>query len=170
MIFMFFGHPGAGKSTLAQRFGLLHGILSIDADHFMTADERRAVLEGRYTQQMRLANIHRYCEHVRPVLERGAHVALADGLPNQESRTFLRDQFEAGAVVFVLARTPRELWKRRLRTRRDTPVPIDLEGAEAYIAANWEAAPASFPHEEVVNGEDPEAVDRRLREIYDRWT
>jgi predicted kinase len=166
---VFFGHPGAGKSTLAERFGRQNGVASIDTDHFMTEEERRAVLEGRYTEEMRLANIRRYCEHIRPLVESGRDVALADGLPNATARAFLRDQLPAGAVVFVLVTTPRGLWEERLRGRRDSPVDIGVEGAEAYIRANWEPVPDSFPHEEVLNGDDPSAIDARLREIHQRW-
>lgn len=168
MIFMFFGHPGAGKSTLAERFGQINGVTSIDTDLFMTPDERQAVLEGRYTQEMRLANIRRYCDHVRPIVSAGGHVALADGLPNAEARAFLRDQFPPGAVVFVLVTTPHHLWQQRLSRRRDSPVPIDLEAAEAYIEANWEPVQPDFTHEEVVNGEDDGAIDARLHEIFKR--
>lgn len=170
MIFMFFGHPGAGKSTLAERFGQINGVTSIDTDLFMTPDERQAVIEGRYTQQMRLANIRRYCDHVRPIVSAGGHVALADGLPNAEARAFLHGQFPPGTVVFVLVTTPRGLWERRLRDRQGSPVPIGVEAAEAYIKANWEPMGSDFTHEEVVNGEDDAAIDARLRAIFKRHT
>ena len=41
MLFTFFGHPGAGKTTLARRFAELHGCIDVDTDHFMTAEELR---------------------------------------------------------------------------------------------------------------------------------
>jgi hypothetical protein len=79
------------------------------------------------------------------------------------------DQFKPESVVFVLVKTPQELWKRRLGARRDNPVAINVEGAEAYVAGNWEPVSSCFAQEEVLNGEDQEAVDANLREIYDRW-
>lgn len=168
MLFMFFGHPGAGKSTLAERFGLLHAIRSIDTDHLMTDEERNAVLEGRYTQSMRLANIRRYCDHVRPAVDAGEDIALADGLPNAEARAFLRDRFPPGVVVFVLVTAPPKLWKQRLAARQGSPVPIGVEGAEAYIAEHWQPVDPAFAHETVVNGDNLSAIDDRLREIYRR--
>ncbi len=168
IVFAFFGHPGAGKSTLCRRFGELHGIPATDTDLFMTPAERAAVEDGRYTQAMRLANIRRYCDHIQSLLETQPHVALADGLPNEEARRFLRDQLPDASVVFVLIRAPRALWEERLRARAGSPVTIDVAAADAYIRANWEDVPLSWPHEEVENGTDSGATDAALTALYRR--
>ena len=88
IVFAFFGFPGAGKSTLCRRFGELHGIPAIDTDTFMTAEEVAAVEAGGYTQDMRLANIRRYCAHVRQLLLDAPAVArrLAAGPPARQPR------------------------------------------------------------------------------------
>jgi gluconate kinase len=166
---MFFGHPGAGKTTLCRRFGELHGIPSIDTDRFMTPEEREAARIGRYTQAMRLANIRRYCDHVTSGMAGDPHVALADGLPNDAARRFLREQFSAGNVIFVLVHTPRSLWEQRLSTRDDNLVDIGVVQADAYIHDNWEPVLPWLPHEEIENGTDGAATDALLRALFRRY-
>jgi len=126
VIFAFFGHPGAGKTTLTLRFAGLHGIPGIDTDRFMTTAERAAVPVGRYTQAMRLDNIRRYCEHLHATVPPGGHAALADGLPNEEARRFLLAQFPPGEAVLVLVHTERSLWERWLAARAGNPVAVGL--------------------------------------------
>lgn len=168
MFFMFFGHPGAGKTTLAHRFGELHGLPALDTDAFMTDDEREAAATGRYTQAMRLANIQRYCAGVRADAHYAGHVALADGLPTAAARRFLLDQFPSGAVRLVLVQAPRALWEERLRRRAGNAVDISLEGAESYVRANWEEPGPELPYETVENGDDPALVDAQLRAVFER--
>ncbi len=168
VVFAFFGHPGAGKSTLCSRFCELHGVPAFDTDSFMTAAEVEAIGAGRYTQERRLANIRRYAARARELLETNRCVALADGLPNDEARRFLRDSLPDARVVFVLVRAPRDLWTRRLEARRGSPVSIGVAEAEAYVAENWEEPPGSFEFEVVENGEDAPAVDSALRRLYRR--
>jgi hypothetical protein len=167
VIFMFFGHPGAGKTTLVRRFGELHGVPAIDTDVFMTPEEREAAASGRYTQEMRLANIGRYCDVVQQDPQRPPHVALADGLPNDAARRFLLARFPEGAVRLVLVRTERDLWEERLSGRGENPVNISLEEADAYVRANWEPVAADLPHTVVENVDDPAAVDAQLRAVFD---
>lgn len=166
MVFVFFGHPGAGKSTLARRFGALNGLPAIDTDRFMTAKERAAVLAASYTQAMRRANVRRYCAHIRRDPACRPHVALADGLPNNAARRYLVEQFPVGSVVLVLVRTERWLWERRLAARADNPVNIDVAGAEAYVRDNWEPLDEGLPYEEITNGEDAGAIDAALTALF----
>jgi len=153
---------------MGRRLGELHGVPSIDTDVFMTEKEREAVEEGRYTQAMRLANIRRYGAHVRDLLRDRSCLALADGLPNAEAREYLRSQLPGVGVVFVLVEAPRELWQGRLESRDGNTVNIGVAEADAYVREHWEAMPASFEHETVMNGEDEVAVDDALRALHGR--
>lgn len=168
MIFMFFGHPGAGKTTLVRRFGELHGILGIDTDQFMTEDERLAAARGSYTPQMRQANIRRYAEYVQQNPACRPHVALADGLPTNTARRFLLDLFPEGSVVLVLVQTERSLWEQRLTRRTENPVEVGIDAADAYIRANWEQLPTALAHERIENSDDAASVDVQLRELWRR--
>jgi predicted kinase len=164
MIFMFFGHPGAGKTTLARRFAELHGCVDVDTDHFMTAEERQAVRDGAYTQAMRLANIERYCAAVRRDYP-GVDVALADGLPNDAARRFLLAQFPPGEVALVLVQTERDLWECRLAARSDNPVAVTITEADAYIQSAWEPVDAAIPHAVIDNLDDAAAVEAQLHAL-----
>jgi len=169
-IFVFFGHPGAGKTTLTDRFAELNGIRGIDTDQFMTPEEREAAAFGRYTQAMRHANIQRYADHIKADPACRPHVALADGLPTDASRRLVLDQFPEASIILVLVKTPGALWEERLEARKVSLVNIGVTQAEAYIRANWEPMPADIPCEHVVNGRDPEAVDAQLRSLWTRFT
>ena len=170
VVFAFFGWPGAGKSTLCRRFGELNHVPALDTDAFMTAPEVEAVEAGRYTREMREANIRRYAAQVGDLLTRTNRVALADGLPDEASREFLRSQLRPAKVVFVLVKSPRELWERRLRARTANAVAVGVEKAEAYVREHWQPVPPWFDHEAVENGEDPSAVDAALLDLYARDT
>ena len=166
MIFAFFGYPGAGKSTLVERFARLHGMLGIDTDRFMTDDERAAVVEGRYTQAMRLANIERYVAYLQETVPAGDHAALADGLPNNEARRFLTARCSPHAVVLVHVQAEPELWAGRLAAREHNPVAVGIEEAQTYIAAAWESVAPGLEHVVVENGAEEPALNRRLEEIF----
>jgi shikimate kinase len=166
MIFAFFGVPGAGKTTLCRRFGELNGVTALDTDRFMTDEERAAAAGGWYTQAMRLANIDRYSAALRAGLAEVPHIALADGLPAEEARHYLMEQFPEGEVVLVLVETPRALWEERLQRRRENAVELDIAAADGYIAQHWQ--PPLLPHERIENGPDGAAVDRELRELFQR--
>jgi predicted kinase len=168
VIFAFFGVPGAGKTTLCNRFGALHGLPAIDTDAFMLPAERAAAAGGWYTQQMRLANIDRYTAHLRQTLPPDGHAALADGLPAEAARRYLLSRFPNGGLLLVLVETPRAIWESRLRERRDNPVELDTAAADAYIAQHWQ--PPLLPHERIENAGDSAAVDAQLRALFARWT
>lgn len=168
VVFAFCGHPGAGKSTLCRRFGELQGLPWLDTDTCMTADEIAAIQTGRYTQAMRLANIERYATRVRELLASSPAVAIADGLPNDEARAFLRSELPEAEVVFVLVETPRALWEARLARRSGSPVSIDVAAADAYVRENWHEPDAAFGHEVIANGEDIATVDEALRFLWRR--
>ena len=166
MIFAFFGIPGAGKSTLCRRFGEVNRLPAIDTDGFMTDDERAAAAGGWYTQAMRLANIDRYAAELRARLLATPHIAIADGLPAEEARQYLVQQFPPGKVVLVLVETPRALWEERLQARRENAVDLDIAAAEGYIAQHWQ--PPLLPHERIENSADDADLVRQLHDLFHR--
>jgi len=168
LVFSFFGHPGAGKSTLCRRFGDMFGLPALDTDAFMTPEEIAAVESGRYTQAMRLANIERYAARTRELLAEHQAVALADGLPNAEARDRLRALLPGAEVVFVLVQAPPALWRRRLSRRGANAVRVGIAEAEAYVRGHWQPLPAAFAHEVIENGDDAAAVDAALRALWQR--
>lgn len=165
-VFLFFGHPGAGKTTLCRRFGELHGIAALDTDRFMLPEEVAAVKQGSYTQTMRLANIARYGDHVRGDPACRPHVALADGLPNNDARRFALAQFPPGEAVLVLVRTERSLWEQRLGARAGNVVEIGVREADAYIAEHWEEPASDLAIEAIANVQDTGEVDAQLADLW----
>jgi predicted kinase len=166
VIFAFFGYPGAGKSTLVERFARLHGIPGIDTDRFMSDLERAAVLEARYTQAMRLANIDRYCAYLCATVPAGGHAALADGLPNNEARRYLAARFSPSRVLLVHVNADPQVWAGRLAAREHNPVAVGVAEAKAYIAASWEPIDPGLEHVVVDNGADEAVLKRRLEQIF----
>jgi hypothetical protein len=144
----------------------LNGCPGIDTDGFMTAEEIAAVRAGRYTQQMRLANIRRYCAHARTDPSCSPHAALADGLPTNEARHFVLDQFPPGEAALVLVSVPRLLWEERLARRAGNVVDVGVHEAEAYIAEHWQEPSPDLHVYTVENSDDAEAVDSRLRALF----
>ena len=165
-VFLFFGHPGAGKTTLCRRFGELHGIAALDTDRFMLSEEIAAVKRGSYTQAMRLANIERYCAHVRSDPACRPHVALADGLPNDEARRFVLAQFAPGEAVLVLVHSERTLWEQRLAARAGNVVEIGVREADTYIAEHWEEPAPDLVTETIENALDTGEVDAQLADLW----
>jgi predicted kinase len=169
VVFAFFGHPGAGKSTLCRRLGEMGDIPALDTDAFMTPEEREAVEAGRYTQAMRLANIDRYCARVRELLRQHPAVAIADGLPNQAARDYLAGCLADASVAFVLVQTPAEVWHRRLEIRGGNAVRVGVAEAQAYVREHWEPIDPAFPHDAIENGEDAAEVDAALAALLARY-
>ena len=168
MIVAFFGYPGAGKSTLVARFALLTGAVGIDTDRFMTDDERAAVVEGRYTAEMRHANIRRYCAHLRETVRPGGHAALADGLPTNAARRLLLAELGAERVRLVLVRTEPALWAGRLAARAENPVAVGVAEAAAYVREHWEPIDPALPCETIDNVENLAVVDAALVALFAR--
>jgi adenylate kinase family enzyme len=165
-VFAFFGVPGAGKSTLCRRFGEMHAIPWLDTDTCMTAEEVAAIEAGRYTQAMRLSNIARYTARVRDLLATHPAAAIADGLPNDEARAFLRASLADVQVVFILVKVPPELWEARLSDRVNSPVRIDVAAAEHYVRENWREPAPGIGHVVLENADEPATVDEALRAIW----
>ncbi len=165
-VFLFFGHPGAGKTTLCRRFGELHGIAALDTDRFMLPEEIAAVQQGCYTQAMRLANIVRYGAHVRADPGCRPHVALADGLPNNAARRFALVQFAPGEALLVLVRTERSLWEQRLAARAGNVVEIGVREADAYVAEHWEEPALDLAVDVIENVQDTGEVDAQLADLW----
>jgi hypothetical protein len=132
----------------------------------MTDEERAAVVRGRYTRAMRLANIERYCRYLREAVPPGRHVALADGLPANDARRFLLAQFPPGEIRLVLVTADPGLWEERLRARSTNVVDVGYEGALQYVREHWEPLDPDLPHAVVENGPDPALLESRLCAIY----
>ncbi|MEK7122885.1 MAG: AAA family ATPase [Patescibacteria group bacterium] len=164
MVIWFFGLPGTGKSTLAQRLSSLARIPFVDLDALLTEGEKSALLNHAFTVEMRLNKLTRAVALIQSTLSKNLLATTADSLPDYRSRRYVAQSL-GDRVRLVLVRTPRELHTKRLEERKNHFFTSDL--LDEYEKAHWDAN-IIIPHTVFENTEGPSVVfDKKLLDVYD---
>ena len=139
MIFWFFGYPGIGKDYVAARLGQLTSIPHINADRFLTEEERNKLAAGTFTASERLNKLKRVTDYLENIEE---DIAIADSLPDNSSREFLRDRFK-DQILFILVTASQEAHEKRIKNRKGHF--FTWEMLKDYVEKHWQAL-GDFPY------------------------
>lgn len=155
-VYWFFGYPGVGKDFCAKILSEAAGIDYINADDFLTDDERHALRNGTFTGQDRLQKLKRIADHLQSLLRAGKSVAVADSLPDNISRAFIVNEFK-DHIALILVRAPETTHRKRIRERKGHFFTHDL--LDAWVKKHWE--PVTVAHHALHNDA---ATKKELRE------
>jgi adenylate kinase len=170
MLLVFFGPPGAGKGTQAQRLAAAHGLRHLSTGDLLRAARAAGTPLGReadsYMSVGRLVPDDVVSRLVAEALaEAGYRDVLLDGFPRtmEQARWLLDDLAEHGTALeaVISLRVPEDDIVRRLSGRRTDRA----TGAIYHVEFN--PPPADVPAERLVHRNDdlPEAIRKRL-EVY----
>ncbi len=164
MIYWFFGYPGIGKDYLAEKLSQLAQITHIDVDNFLTKTDKKKLIEGTFTKKDRLSKLQRLTQAIK---DPNQDYAVADSLPDNTSRLFLRKNFKEN-IVFILVQASLKTHQQRLKKRKDHF--FIQEMAQQYIAKNWELI-KNFKHEIIKNKNgNSKKIEKDLLKIYKKYT
>ncbi len=167
MLIVFFGPPGAGKGTQAQRLAAAHDLRHVSTGDLLRAARTAGTPVGReadaYMSSGRLVPDDVVNRLVAEALEEeGYEDVLLDGYPRtiEQAAWLLSDLADHGASLDVVLslRVPEEDIVRRLSGRRSDPT----TGAIYHVEFN--PPPADVPADMLVHRDDdrPEAIRTRL--------
>jgi adenylate kinase len=170
MLLAFFGPPGAGKGTQAQRLSRQHGLRHVSTGDLLRAARAAGTPVGReaeaYLAGGRLVPDDVVNRLVAEALaEAGYEDVLLDGYPRtiEQARWLLDDLASHGEHLDAVLslRVPEEDIVRRLSGRR-----TDRETGDIYHLA-FNPPPTEIPAERLIHRDDdrPEAIRKRL-EVY----
>ncbi len=151
MIYWFFGYPGIGKDYCARELSLIGKFPHVDADDFLTEEDRKKLLTHKFTSQDRMLKLTRIVDHIKNMQKHHHDIAVADSLPDNISREFILRSFNID-IRLILVTAPPEIHKKRLAKRKNHFFTENL--LDIYIRKNWQEI--KVPHKEFVNdkGED----------------
>lgn len=135
MIYWFIGYPGVGKDYCAKKLSQLLVCPHIDADDFLTKENKQSLIAGKFGSHDRLQKLNRICEKVKILLETNDSITVADSLPDQASRNFVVNYFGKN-VRFILVKSSDSIHHGRLMARSDHFFTHEL--IEDYIKNNWQ--------------------------------
>lgn len=158
MIYWFFGFPGIGKDYCAHHLARIGNFPHINADDFLTEDDRQKLLMGTFTVEDRLNKLGRIVSHIKHTSNRLEHIAVADSLPDNASRRYIIDSFEGVKLILVTASAI--IHKRRISKRKNHFFTEKL--LDSYIEKYWEEI--EVPYVEFKNIPTPDWW-KRLRDV-----
>lgn len=147
MIYWFFGYPGIGKDHSAKKLSVLGKFPHVDADDFLTEEDKEKLLSNTFSKEDRLLKLGRIVQHLQSLLRHHEHIAVADSLPDNVSRLFILNSFP-GKIKLVLVTADETTHKKRLAKRKNHFFTEEL--LDNYIKKNWEKVTVS--HIEYDNG------------------
>ena len=163
MIFWFFGFPGIGKDYVAGKLSKLTGIKKIDADDFLTDNEKRLLKKGSFTKADRLFKLSRITKRLKELLKKHKNIAVVDSLPDNDSRLFIINSFSPD-LVLIHVKASKKTHMDRLSKRKDHFFTIaELKG---WIKKHWEEV--EVDHVVLENENDDKLLEKNLLALYNR--
>ncbi|MDO8269323.1 MAG: hypothetical protein Q7T54_01465 [Candidatus Levybacteria bacterium] len=159
MIYWFFGYPGIGKDYCASHLARIGHFPHIDADDFLTDEDREKLLNKSFSVEDRLLKLGRIIQHLKQMQKHHENIAVADSLPDNVSRGLIINSF-SGKVKLILVTTDDRTHIKRISNRKKHFFTIDL--LEDY-KKKWEKV--NVVHAEFVNN-DSNDFDERLRKLF----
>ncbi len=151
MIYWFFGYPGIGKDYCAKKLSQLKKFPYIDADDYLTEEDREKLLHKSFSVEDRLLKLERIITHIKNLQKHHENIAVADSLPDNASRNLVRNSFQ-GNIKLILVTAPDELHKKRIAKRKNHFFTIEL--LEDYIKKNWKKVNVAYSEFENINSDD----------------
>lgn len=151
MIYWFFGYPGIGKDYCAKYLSEIKKFPYIDADDFLTDEDRQKLLNKSFTVEDRLLKLERIVANIKNLQKHHEHIAVADSLPDNASRNLVKNSFP-GEIKLILVTAPTEVHKKRIAKRKNHFFTIEL--LEDYIKKNWKRINVSYTEFENHNSDD----------------
>ncbi len=118
MIYWFFGFPGIGKDYCAKRLAVIEKFSYLDADDFLTDEDREKLLNKKFTRQDRLLKLERIIDHIKKLQKHHDNIALGDSLPDNTSREYVLSAF-SGQIKLILVTAPSIVHKKRISQRKN---------------------------------------------------
>lgn len=118
MIYWFFGYPGIGKDYCAEQLSKIGKFPHIDADDFLTKNDREKLLKGTFSVEDRLKKLQRIVSSLRKLLKTDKDIAIGDSLPDNKSRKFILNSFPNN-IKLILITADSEKHKKRISNRKN---------------------------------------------------
>lgn len=151
MIYWFFGYPGIGKDYCARYLSEIGKFPYIDADDFLTTEDRQKLLDKSFTIEDRLLKLSRIISHIKNLQKYHENIAVADSLPDNASRNLIKNSFP-GKIKLILVTAPGEVHKKRIAKRKNHFFTSEL--LDDYIKKNWKKVNVSYTEFENTNSDD----------------
>lgn len=162
MIFWFFGYPGVGKDYVAKKLAQVVNIPHVDADDFLTESDKQKLIKGSFTSQDRIRKLKRITVFINKLLLRYPHLAVADSLPDNESRKMLFNTF-MNNIIFVYVQASKTTHVSRIKGRKSHF--FTKEMIEKWIKQHWE--PINIPYISLQNsGGGKLELEKKLLNIF----
>jgi gluconate kinase len=160
MIFWFFGFPGVGKDYCAKVASRLINAAYLNVDDFLTEEDKEKLIDGTFNQHDRLNKLMRVKAFIESSMDKG-NIVVADSLPDNLSRSFLKKSLEN--IVFILVEADVKIHKKRLKERKNHFFTESL--LDDWKMKHWEEV--NIPHIILRNDENGEKkISEEFTRIY----